>query len=597
MKPQCLSLKGLSAAIFLALTLLLSGICTQKSQAQCCHFTDSGQAIDSLPTFGVALGDIDNDGDPDAVTIEAYVSVNVFKNNGSGVFTNTQTLIPAAGEQNNYGVYLVNVDTDNDLDAIVIPFYNDASLKIYKNNGSGTFTLFQSVSANLGCHYAGITDIDNDGDTDVMLAGWMSATTKVFKNNGSGTFSLFSTLSLSNFGSSNDIVMADFDGDTDKDAVVVSSSMGGRLLINNGTGIFTDNGLTIGNTSDNYTCCASADMDKNGTHDLILGTMYSTISVLKNDGSGNFTLFFSAPSGNYDKHIRVADHDYDGTADIFVSNYGSNGLEVWSNDGEGNLSLCYTNAAPMPQTYSHGFDIGLINGDTYYDAFMGYFGGDGDKVFFGSPLFYATTQNAVICQGETYVLPNGTPVTQSGTYLSQFFAGNGCDSNILTTLSVTPVDTQVSYTPGSNLMLALAFNAGFQWLDCANGYAALPMQVFATFAPAQNGFYAVAVTQNGCTDTSGCIEYYYMGIENGQHIPFSVFPNPFGDVLYLKPEPTAMLKDALLMDATGRICLKINAISEEANAIDVSFLSPGLYTLIVRDKNLDEYRVRGYRIR
>lgn len=125
------SIRNTGIHIILTLILGMAILPSQKGWSQCCNYIDSGQAIDTLPTFGVALGDIDND-----------------------------------------GVYLINVDTDNDLDAIVIPFYNDASLKIYKNNGAGNFSLFQAVSSNLGCHYAGIADIDNDGDVDVMLAGW-----------------------------------------------------------------------------------------------------------------------------------------------------------------------------------------------------------------------------------------------------------------------------------------------------------------------------------------------------------------------------------------------------------------------------------------
>jgi gliding motility-associated-like protein len=46
------------------------------------------------------------------------------------------------------------------------------------------------------------------------------------------------------------------------------------------------------------------------------------------------------------------------------------------------------------------------------------------------------TEDRSICQGGSYTLPNGLPVSTSGTYSSNFISVNGCDSIILTTLTV-----------------------------------------------------------------------------------------------------------------------------------------------------------------
>ncbi len=356
-----------------------------RSFSQVCDYFDSGQNLGSDPTFGVALGDFDGDGDQDAFTVDAYNDLEIYFNNGSGIFSLSQTITPAAGEGDNFGVHLADVDNDGDLDAIVVPFYNSASLKIYKNNGAGNFTLFQAVSSNLGCHFAGIGDLDGDNDTDVFLPGWMSSETKVFLNNGNGMYTQFSSLTLTNFGGSNDVAMADADGDGDLDAIVVSSNAGGRLLINDGTGTFTDSGQTLGNTSDSYYTVEAGDIEKDGDADVIIGGMYAPLTALTNNGSGVFSPMATYLSSNYDKDMLLLDYDNDNDPDVFVSTYGGHGLEVWNNDGSGNLSLCYENVSPMPETYSHGFDIGLLNGDVYYDAFMGEFGSDGDKVFFGDP--------------------------------------------------------------------------------------------------------------------------------------------------------------------------------------------------------------------
>ena len=572
-----IKISGITISILLSFLLTFS---TVELCAQCCNFTNSGQNLDSLPTFGVALGDLNGDGDVDAFTIDAYVDIKIFSNNGSGLFTLSQTITPTGGEENNMGVHLADLDNDGDLDAVVVPFYNSTSLKIYKNNGAGTFTLFQSISSNIGARYAGIADVDGDNDLDIVLPGWMGPAVGVFKNNGSGYFTVGSALSLVNFGSSNDIAMADFDGDGDQDAVVVSSSMGGRLLLNNGTGTFTDAGITLGNISDSYHACAAGDLDKDGDADMVFGCMYGPLTIIRNDGAGNFTILATYPGSNYDMHIKLVDYDYDGDPDIFVSTYGSNGLEVWSNDGEANLSLCYENVSPMPGTYSHGFDVGKINGDAYYDTFMGQFGGDGDKVFFGAPGFSVTAVNASICQGDSYTFPDGFVSNIPCMHVSHFLASNGCDSNIVGTLTVTPVNVMMSLNQVT--FTAQAANASWQWINCTNGFLVIPNATAQTYTATQSGSYAVIVTQNGCSDTSQCLAVIVTGIENANENTINIFPNPVDNVLNINAGTETLQKNINISDLYGRVLLEFTSTASGIIPVTMNEIHAGIYIVQIR---------------
>lgn len=51
---------------------------------------------------------------------------------------------------------------------------------------------------------------------------------------------------------------------------------------------------------------------------------------------------------------------------------------------------------------------------------------------------YAVTQNAQICSYETYSLPDGTQVNSAGTYPTMLTSSTGCDSLVTTNLSVVP---------------------------------------------------------------------------------------------------------------------------------------------------------------
>ncbi|MFN3940978.1 MAG: hypothetical protein ACK4IY_10340, partial [Chitinophagales bacterium] len=54
---------------------------------------------------------------------------------------------------------------------------------------------------------------------------------------------------------------------------------------------------------------------------------------------------------------------------------------------------------------------------------------------------FTSIVNASICDGENYTLPDGTSVTTSGTYITNLTTINGCDSTITTNLTVHPVYT------------------------------------------------------------------------------------------------------------------------------------------------------------
>ncbi|MBI5218848.1 MAG: gliding motility-associated C-terminal domain-containing protein [Bacteroidia bacterium] len=55
-----------------------------------------------------------------------------------------------------------------------------------------------------------------------------------------------------------------------------------------------------------------------------------------------------------------------------------------------------------------------------------------------NPTFSAPV-NAVICQGQTYTLPDSAVVSTAGTYITTLQTTNGCDSIFVTTLTVNPV--------------------------------------------------------------------------------------------------------------------------------------------------------------
>jgi hypothetical protein len=188
------------------------------------RFTDSGQSLGNAESRSVSLGDIDGDGDIDAL-IGNYINYGnkFWLYDGSGFFTEAARHL---GTVESREALLADLDGDGDLDAFVSHFssQNPASCanKVWFNQGDGTF---QDSRQRLGVlPTAGIAlgDLDLDGDLDAFVINSVWQETRpdeVWLNDGRGYFTN-ADLNLDNK-ESVDVKLADLDGDGDLDAVVV----------------------------------------------------------------------------------------------------------------------------------------------------------------------------------------------------------------------------------------------------------------------------------------------------------------------------------------------------------------------------------------
>ena len=164
------------------------------------------QNLNGYTNLGSVVGDIDNDGDIDLVFCQqGGWNGRVFTNNGSGVFTNTQNLPTYTGEG-----FLADWDKDGDLDFLAYDYYNNWGLRLWKNDGTGTFGPV-STNSLITMPSVGAVDkiIDLNGDTwlDVVLRNGSGA--RYYLN--SGCQLTLATQVLSN--SYNGIAISDFNND------------------------------------------------------------------------------------------------------------------------------------------------------------------------------------------------------------------------------------------------------------------------------------------------------------------------------------------------------------------------------------------------
>lgn len=244
------------------------------------------------------------------------------------------------GSGNNLTNAFADYDGDGRLDLFV--GFNGPPNRLYKNLG-GTFV---DVGAAAGLALARSTraaawgDADGDGDPDLVIgvAPGDKSVLRLYRNE-SGHFSDVTTTAglARDTGSVRQLAWVDVDGDGDLDLFAAFRDRPNALYKNEG-GKFTDVAGSIGLADARKTVGAVwFDYDSDGDLDLYVANMDGDANALMRNDSGRFTDVAQAagvawggrlPNDLSNGTVRpcAADVDGDGRFDLFMANYGRNGL-------------------------------------------------------------------------------------------------------------------------------------------------------------------------------------------------------------------------------------------------------------------------------
>jgi WD40 repeat protein/putative intracellular protease/amidase len=292
----------------------------------------SPQEFDSRGTFQAGLGDLDGDGDLDAVFANPQRhNSEVWLNDGSGTLVDTGQQLTQYG----HGVGVTDFDEDGDLDAFIACHQFVTPSKIYLNDSAG---LFQDTGQDLGdrsisAAEVNLVDLNGDGHTDVHVMYYdpNGLPDRVYLNDGNATFT-DSGLALDE----ETIAWGDLDADGDVDYFGKRWGQGYVVQLNDGSGHFSagwhmdDSQSTVGGV-------ALADLNGDGDLDALVTNGFRDTGsfpsrLLWNDGSGQFSDSGQRLDATLGAELAVGDLDGDGDLDVFVSNMDLPN-EVWLNDG------------------------------------------------------------------------------------------------------------------------------------------------------------------------------------------------------------------------------------------------------------------------
>ncbi len=346
---------------------------------------------------GVAAGDLDGDGDIDLFLVSEGSEVNLlYLNRGDGTFQEVAAQYCVSDTPlYETGALFVDYDGDGHLDLMIGGIrtesdYQHNSVIVFRNTGNGSFVDVTSAYGLDGLHFtftANFSDIDRDGDLDILLASDFGSS-KVLRNDG-GMF-VEEPASLLSDENGMGASVGDYDNDGDLDWFVTSiwdpdgfaegnwGITGNRLYENDGRGGFTDVSVRAG-TRVGYWGWGScfADFDNDGNLDLFHVNGWNSVMLdasefradpsrlFMSNGDGTFverSSEFGLNDTEQGRGVVCFDADRDGDIDIFVANNRTS-PSFYVNEGTGlnNYLEIVLRGAP-PNTQGIGARVTVIMG-------------------------------------------------------------------------------------------------------------------------------------------------------------------------------------------------------------------------------------------
>jgi hypothetical protein len=263
-------------------------------------------------SFGVAAGDIDNDGDPDLFIANAGPNT-LYRNEGDGTFTN---ITKGSGLD----------EKPKDLLSVCAAFFD------YDRDGLLDLTVSHYTYWNPSVDQRCPTDL---GEVYCAPPLYKSVPHSLYRNLGNGKFKDVSEPSgyAAWAGKGMGIAIADFDDNGWMDAFYANDTEPNFLFMNQGNGTFIEDSWAWGIAYDEQGTvvsgmgCDSKDYNNDGYPDIFYNNLQSQIwALFQNEGGKRF--YYAAPATGVARLSRrfsgwsnaFVDYDNDGWKDIYSSN-------------------------------------------------------------------------------------------------------------------------------------------------------------------------------------------------------------------------------------------------------------------------------------
>ena len=520
----------------------------------------------------VFSSDIDGDGDPDVIAASQNDDKIVWFENidGNGTFGSSQMITNKVNGVNS--IYVSDVDGDGDMDVLSASALDSKIAWFENTDGEGAFGPQQAIVTNA---YWAISvfaaDIDGDGDKDVLSATMGDGKIAWYENtDGKGTFG-FQRVITTNASRAISVYATDIDGDGDID--VLSASRDDNKIAwyknTNGNGTFGEQQV-ITTLATGATSVYAADIDGDGDVDILSSSYFysdSKIAWYENiDGMGTFgpqqVITSEVDSA---RSVFAADIDNDGDIDVLSASIRDNKIAWYENiDGHGAFG---------PQQII-SFDA--LGATSVYAADID---GDGDMDVLSASSNYYNNINRIAWYENIDSNGNFGPQQDINSNISGAIYVFACDIDCDGDIDV------LSASWGDNKIA---------WYENTDGNGVFgPMQVITSNVYSARSVYATDIDGDGDMDVLSAsfwdnkIAWYENmttnGIETISQNAISIYPNPTTGKITLD-FAQADIRELKITNLTGKILFEKTDVQHN-ETFDLSGLPSGIYILNVRTDN------------
>lgn len=363
-EPVSVSVNNLTGFSAIPFTVTFSGAAPLFTPQSFKYVTHIDSVNSDIETTKYIVGDIDNDGKIDLITIDRLNNtMSIYRNTTTGGLISFAQKVDFVTGQNPRSVSVGDINGDGKPD-IVVSNFNSHSVAVFRNTStSGNISFAPKIDFNTASQPAGIsiTDLDGDGRVDLVvntvnLTGYIS----ILRNTGTGgTISFADKLDIQVVGGSiEEIKSADIDGDGKTDIILPNYNVNAVTILRNTSlngNISFASPVNIGSL-ENPVSAAIGDLNNDGKPDMVVGHYLNYRSVLRLNVStpGNIAFEYQgavsgsnlAPTG-----LAISDLDGDSRPDVVI-NDGLQSFSLHKNVSTPGSAASFTFGTLIPATYS-----------------------------------------------------------------------------------------------------------------------------------------------------------------------------------------------------------------------------------------------------
>ncbi|MDP5169131.1 MAG: FG-GAP-like repeat-containing protein [Bacteroidia bacterium] len=310
-------------------------------------FSHGGEYATRQHNRAIEVFDANGDGELDVATVTMKGELCLLRNSGQGKFSNLKVMVVGSMLQD---VAATDVDGDGDQDLLVAATGINQVIW-YRNEGNFNFAKAAAWATGKDPRSLALGDLNGDQQADLVV-GCDDGKIYLFAGESNG----FSKWGKFSSGAANwAVTIADFNQDGKND-IATASYLDKWLSIHLNQGSL---GFPISQqilSGDHNFDIVVSDFDLDGDLDIATcSTLDKEIGFHLNDGTGEFSRRFPQPSGDWNAGMIVADVDQDGDPDLVVASINDHQVHIHRN-----ISINPKKETPKDFICLHGF---VIDGD------------------------------------------------------------------------------------------------------------------------------------------------------------------------------------------------------------------------------------------